>query len=77
MAPRDKFYMWTVYDHPRDYPTLFVARKFQITARGALPTTDVISDKKLEVIRNWMRASHLTCLPRDPNDDAKIVEVWL
>lgn len=77
MTTREKFYMWTVYDHPKDFPTMFVARKFRITMSGAYPTPEIMTHKKLDAIRAWMQAQHLSCLPRQPNDDAKIVEVWL
>lgn len=67
------FSLWTVYDHPRDYPNQFVARRFDVDQ----PTSDVFVADDLETLREILAAEGLTRLARDPDDDAKIVEVWL
>jgi len=73
----DALTMWTVYDHPRDFPNHFVARCFQIKADAAVATKSVVTADKIETIRSVMQRMGKVCLQRDPNDDPKIVEVWL
>jgi hypothetical protein len=74
----DALMMWTVYDHPRDYPHSFVARKFAVSgAGGTVATTDMIVAPTLDSIRKLMIERGLTCITRSPDDDPKIVETWL
>lgn len=69
--------MWTVYDKPRDYPNLTVARRFVVNRRhGSQPTADIIGGG-LEDIRRVFTQAGLTCLPRKKEDEPQIVEVWL
>jgi hypothetical protein len=67
--------MWTVYEHPRDYPDHFVARKFLVTT-VTQPTTDMFVADSLEELRSLLPHG-LHRLPRFEHDDPKIVEVWL
>jgi hypothetical protein len=69
--------MWTVYDHPTDYPTLFVARCHIVGPDGSKPSDSVITSESLEIVRAMMLEMGLTCLTRDPNDNPKIIETWL
>jgi hypothetical protein len=69
--------MWVVYDHPTDFPNTFVARRFSITARGAVPSDDVIVSPDLDGIRLVLAADGLTSLSRSDGDDPIIVETWL
>jgi hypothetical protein len=69
--------MWTIYDHPKDYPSKFVARKFLVYAGKSIPTDEVMFSSDIEVIRRYMRFIRLNCLARDPGDDPNIVETWL
>jgi hypothetical protein len=65
--------IWTIYDHPRDFPNTFVARKFA----GARATNDIMVAARLDDIRNMLERMGLVCLGRQPDDDPKIVEMWL
>lgn len=72
----DGLSMWTVYDHPKDFPQHYVARCFIVDAVGVTPTGVVLFANTLEELR--------AILPRDlyrmrrfEQDDANIVEVWL
>lgn len=75
--------MWTVYDHPTDYPNDFVARRHVL--RTGVPnskpmseaTSDAIISKDLEKIRGQLRGAGLMCVPRMQGDEPQIVEVWL
>jgi hypothetical protein len=71
--------MWTVYDHPSDYPDKFVARRFDIDSVGATRASgSIIVAPDLERLRDILAFEmHLTCLVRDPSDDPAIVETWL
>jgi hypothetical protein len=70
--------MWTIYDHPRDYPHSFVARKFEVGAGGVTTATaEMIVAPDLAGIRRVLANRGLTCLARDPADDPNIVETWL
>lgn len=68
---------WVIYDHPRDHPTMFVARKWWIDAGGPKPTTDMMLSENVKDLRNAMIHMGLTCLHRAPNDDPAILEVWI
>jgi hypothetical protein len=69
--------IWTVYDHPNDYPNCFVARRFEVNASGPVATTDIVCHGDLDTLRRAMVRRGLTALCRSPGDDPKIVESWL
>lgn len=69
----DALTIWTIYDHPTDYPNHFVARRFEYDRA----TAEVMTSSNLDGLRAKMTARGLICLARHPADDAKIVEVWL
>ena len=71
--------MWTVYDHPDDYPDKFIARRFEVgDDGGVLATTSVIVADSIETIRDILQFElHFVMLMRSPEDDPKIVETWL
>jgi hypothetical protein len=70
--------VWTVYDHPRDFPDNFVARRFE--TGGGEPEPVVTSDVlvgDLKTMRETFEQAGLVCLMRSEGDDAKIVETWM
>lgn len=67
--------MWTVYDHPDDYPDHYVARKWLAGDAWLEPTDEVLVDTDLAALRKRM-PPWLYCMPRQEGDDSKIVEVW-
>jgi hypothetical protein len=69
--------MWTIYDHPSDYPNTYIARRAEIGRGVIVHTTDTILDQDLEKLRAQLSLRGLVCLTRDPGDDPKIIEVWL
>ncbi len=69
--------MWTVYDHPRDYPQHFVARKWEIHPGGERMTDEILKFASLEILREVMQRKGLSRLTRSPGDDPVIVETWL
>lgn len=69
--------VWTVYDRPRDFPDLFVARKWRIVPGDLpMPSSEIITATSLLALRNALPPG-LVCLLRDKNDEPKIIEVWL
>jgi len=70
--------MWTIYDHPTDYPDNFIAREWIIGREpAAISITDNVIIGSLENIRMRLQAKGLMRLRRDRNDDEKIIESWL
>jgi hypothetical protein len=69
--------IWTIYDKPRDYPTCYVARRFEASADGVRPTADCIVSPQLEPLREELRDKGLTPLPPAPEDPPHLVESWL
>jgi hypothetical protein len=74
----DNLAIWTIYDSPRDYPGLFVARLFLICKGELEPvgTGKVFLAETLEGVRNQLPPG-LYRMPRDPSDEPAIVESWL
>lgn len=74
----DEFILWTIYDHPADYPEYFVARKWLIwNTTGEVEMTDeVLLNADLEALRKLLPYG-LYRLSRTPKDDPCIVEVWI
>ena len=70
--------MWTVYDHPRDYPDFFVARAF-IIAREPIALPRAFFAETLDELRMILNRVYpdLICFPRSPDDEPHIVESWL
>lgn len=69
--------MWTIYDHPKDFPKSFVARPFSISCGGPPRPMQFHVEGTLEQLRQSFEAIGLTCLARSPDDDPVIVETWL
>jgi hypothetical protein len=65
--------IWTVYDHPKDFPDLYVARLFI----NDTPTAKTMKNADLDAIRRQLRNKGFTRLPRQEADDPVIVECWL
>ena len=70
--------MWAVYDHPKDYPDKYVARRFDASRDGAKVSNSIIIAGDLETLRTILAIEmQLTCIPRDPADDPVIMETWV
>jgi hypothetical protein len=68
--------IWSVYDHPSDFPNLFVARRWLITPLP-VATKDIIVAANLNELRLMLERAGLVQLMRSPQDDPKIVETWI
>lgn len=76
-SSRSTLYLYTVYDHPADYPQHFVVRKFAIGPGTVTQTDDVQLYESLPLVWRAMMDQGLVCLPRSTDDDPKIVETWM
>jgi hypothetical protein len=68
--------MWTIYDHPRDFPDSFVSRRFEV-AMEPVATGDIIIARELEPLRATMMEAGLVVMARNEGDDPKIIETWV
>jgi hypothetical protein len=70
---------WVVFDHPHDFPHMFVVRRFEVTKDNSDPiaTADIIGAPTLDVLRDCLSRAGLVMLTRSEQDDPKIVEVWI
>lgn len=73
------FPMWTVYDHPSDWPSCFVARRFDHDPERNeyFPSEAVLVAPDLERLRKWLTEMGLVKLMRNDEDAPEIVETWL
>ena len=68
--------LWTIYDHPKDYPDHFVAQKWVIENGQKKWTDRILLHTSLEGLRAQLPIG-LYCLPRQEEDDPIIVETWV
>ena len=74
-ARRGALTLWTIYDHPRDYPEGFVARMHEIGATSR--PTDVTIEGSLDMIRRTFHDAGLLRFGGHKRDDPTIVESWV
>jgi len=67
-----KLTSWVIYDHPKDYPDFYVARKFH----GENPASEHYLAGSLNEIRAMIPRG-LFRIVRGINDELSIVETWL
>ena len=72
----DDLPMWVVYDHPKDFPDVFVARKWLVRAGETVATTEILTAKTIDILRDALPRG-LVRLERSDHDDQAIREVWL
>ena len=66
--------VWTIHEHPSDYPEHYVARPFS-SRRGA-PFAQCMTAPTLDAIRDMLPVG-LTPMARAESDDPVIVESWV
>lgn len=72
----DALSVWSVFDHPVDYPIGFIARQFLISGGLVRSTLSSVQGSTLEQVRSKLPPG-LYRIDRDPGDDPKVVESWL
>lgn len=69
--------IWTVFDHPADYPDSFVARRFEVHSGGVtFATPEAVFATSLEAVRAKLPPG-LYRMPRQHDDEPQIVESWI
>lgn len=77
-VPDQSLSIWTVYDHPTDFPTEFVARRWRVRpGREPVAAKALIRGDMLATVRKQIPRAITRHLARTPQDDPAIVEVWL
>lgn len=74
MEPQQALDMWVIYDHPKDFPHSFVARRWEVTTVEK-PTKDYYAAPTRAEVEALLPPG-LYFMPRFDNDDATIVGVW-
>jgi hypothetical protein len=69
--------IWVVYDHPRDAPDFYVARRHEVGQGSSRPTESVMASPRLGHLRDILRSMGLVQLARNDEDDPVILESWL
>ena len=79
MTKEEPMLIHTVYDHPRDYPWHYVVRASTIEDGEARPHDACALFLFLDKARAWIVQEYpgAVCLPRSPEDDPVILEVWM
>lgn len=72
-ASRTPVTIWVIYDHPRDFPNDFVARRWV----GEEATREIICAKTVNALRDMLEGRGLVRLERHHSDDPVIMETWL
>lgn len=72
-----KLVMWTIYDHPRDFPHCYIAREIHVYGNYIEHTSNIIVAPALEYLRAHFMQLGMSKIMRHPTDDAVIVETWL
>jgi hypothetical protein len=68
---------WIVYDHLKDFPDEYVARLWHFLPPPARATPHLIASRSLNTLRDILFDEGYTCIGREPDDDPKIIEVWV
>lgn len=78
-APTHALAVYTIYDHPTDFPQGYIARLFLVSSDGPVPTDEAFADAHLDEVRQWIQrvAPGAVRIPRSPEDDPAILETWL
>lgn len=69
--------MWTIYDHPTDFPEHWVVRPGRALPNRYVPAPRAWPFDTLEQCHEFLAPFHLTLLQRGDPDEPNIAEVWL
>lgn len=71
--------VWVIYDKPKDFPGMFVARRHVAADCETRPTSEFFTSETLDGVRSYVKRMNpnLVRRPRDEGDDPTIVETWL
>lgn len=70
--------VFVVYARPDDHPTVpFVVRRQTVFGDEIVHDPDAYGFDRIRDVHNWLLLQGLTMLLPSPDDDPKIIEVWL
>jgi hypothetical protein len=69
--------VWTVYDHPKDFPLHYVARRHDVQHGELRVSTYFVASFSLRTLRNHLESLGLHYIPRREDDDPLVVEMWI
>jgi len=69
--------IWTICDHPTDFPDQFTACRHVAEAGRSYPTGELLVADDIEALRREMVERGLVCIGRQAGDDPVIVECWI
>jgi len=70
----DELIIYTVFDHPADFPDEFVVRRFYSGANGTRPDSELYArSRDVNEIYTLLSLKGLVRLERDESDDPKIM----
>lgn len=67
---------WTIYHGTTDFPHHYAVRQWEVTDTGLVHRPVAVLCDSLGEAREQIPVGAF-CFPRDPEDDAVIVETWL
>lgn len=68
--------IWTIYDHPKDFPDHYVARQWWVDDKGGMAQEMLLKAETLPALRRMLPPG-LYRLDASEGDDAVIVETWI
>lgn len=74
---REALSLWTIYNHPADFPHSYVARRFETANGRSVVTEDIVQCNDLSTLRKSFEMCGMARLPRDVSDEPSIIETWL
>lgn len=70
--------MYVLYDHPKDCPDHYIARRWEIFGHRITATMVSITEDNLETLREDIRKKGFTTkIPRSESDDPVIIESYI
>lgn len=78
--PEGSLPVYTIYDHPADYPDEYVARTFLVTPDSSpQATNETFASTDLDMVRRWVQhiAPGSVRLDRSEEDHPTVLESWL
>ena len=79
LMPDNLIYHVVVYKNPKDYPSKYVARRFNIVPSGPVPTNETVFGDSIREVRAKVMDNYpdLIRTDRTPEDEKQIYEVWI
>lgn len=76
--PANDYNIWTLYDHPTDFPDCYVARRFS-GMTGIASDQTITGQSPGEVLLKIEAVDPNACqfIPRSPSDDPVIMGSWI